>query len=235
VPSFRLGNLPNMLQISLNLSPKHRLDLKLVKKRGEVGEGIFPDISELRRARRGHKFSRFFRHIFEHKNIKKILGSNLALVVLASSTLTGSTSAQDTLEPESTVISNQEVHITTQRSVAYPVDPAIVNQGYHFAHPGVDFEGVTGDPVNPILAGVVERIDHSKFALGNAVLVRHSGELSSIYAHLSKIDVEEGQAVTTYTKIGEVGTSGRAFGDHLHIEVYQNGHTINPFTVLPRN
>lgn len=223
-----------MSQMSLHLSPKFRLDLKLVRKRGvEVGEPIFPDIDKLRRARSGHKFSRFFRHIFEHKNIKKILGSNLALVVLATSTLTGTADAY-TAQDEPTVITTEDVNVDTQRSVEYPVHPVIVNQGYHLGHPGVDFEGVTGDPVNPILAGVIEKVAHSNYALGNAVLIRHNGELSSVYAHLSKITVEEGQSVTTDTIIGEVGATGHASGDHLHFEVHQGNFPINPFSILPR-
>jgi murein DD-endopeptidase MepM/ murein hydrolase activator NlpD len=81
--------------------------------------------------------------------------------------------------------------------------------------------------------GVVAEIQHSRFAYGNAVIINHDGNLTSLYAHLSKIDVKEGQSITTLTKIGEMGATGHAFGDHLHLEIRKNGLPINPFSILP--
>ena len=63
-------------------------------------------------------------------------------------------------------------------------------------------------------------------------MIDHGNKLSSLYAHLSKIEVEEGQEVTMDTEIGRMGATGRAFGDHLHLEVYDHGKAVNPLTIL---
>ena len=51
---------------------------------------------------------------------------------------------------------------------------------------------------------------------------------------IAKIEVEDGQEVSMDTEIGKMGATGRAFGDHLHLEVYDHGKAINPLTVLTR-
>ncbi len=221
-------------KISLDLSPRLRLDLHLVRRRGVADEPLLPSLEELRQVRSGHKVSRFFRHLFEHSRIKKILGSNLALAILVTSTLGVSTTQAQEIEPEQTVIAVTENPVKTESGTVYPVEKVIITQGYHFFHPAIDFDGLTGDPINPIMAGVVEKIEYSRFGLGTAIYVNHGNSLISVYAHLSKVDVQVGDKVTTTTKIGEMGATGRAFGDHLHLEVHQDGHPINPLSILPR-
>ena len=53
------------------------------------------------------------------------------------------------------------------------------------------------------------------------------------YAHLSKRRVNEGTNVTTGTRIGDVGSTGRSTGPHLHYEVFRNNRVLNPMQVLP--
>jgi murein DD-endopeptidase MepM/ murein hydrolase activator NlpD len=84
------------------------------------------------------------------------------------------------------------------------------------------------------MAGFVEEISYSRLAYGNAVIVNHGNKITSLYAHLSKIEVEKGQEVNIETKLGEMGATGRAWGDHLHLEIRDHGYPINPFSVLPR-
>lgn len=69
---------------------------------------------------------------------------------------------------------------------------------------------------------------------GNYVLIRHSNGMKSRYAHLSKVLVKKGQRVTKNTKIGIMGDSGKAYGKHLHFEVYKNGERINPYDYLTK-
>lgn len=226
-----------MRKLSINLPPRHRLDIQLIKAREGVlvGEPMLPSLTKLRQVRRGNKISRFFRHIFEHKKVKRILASNLALAVFASSLLPSSNSLNinDLNSVDEIVIQNNQVRIATKRSSAYPVENVIISQGYHFFHRAIDFDGITGDTINPIMDGVVEEIVYSRFGLGNTVIINHNNNLKSVYAHLSKIEVKKGDQVTTFTKIGEMGSTGRAFGDHLHLEVFEAGRPINPLSILP--
>ena len=222
-----------MIRLSINLPTKHRLHLKLVQRRGPLlEEPLLPDMGKVLRVRAGSKVSRFFRHIFEHKRIKKILGTNIALIVVLSSFVPARTASD--IEPEQTVISEEATPLVTQSGIQYPVEKIKITQGYKFYHPGIDLDGITGDLIQPIMAGVVENISYSRFAYGNAVIVNHGNKITSLYAHLSKIEVEKGQEVTIETKLGEMGATGQAWGDHLHLEIRDHNYPINPFSVLPR-
>ena len=224
-----------MKRITIHL-PKYRLEARLVKRRGEADESIFPKLSELGSLRAGNRVSRFFRHVFEHKRIKHFLGRNLALTVVAATLLpTHSTGALSALSSETVeVIAAAETPMKTVVGIRYPVDEIKITQGYTFYHPALDLDGITGDPIYPILAGKVVSVDHSRFAYGNSVIVSHGGTLESLYAHLSKVEVEKGQEVDTGTKLGEMGATGHAFGDHLHLEIREDARAINPYSVLPR-
>lgn len=222
-----------MIRLSINLPTKHRLHLKLVQRRGPLlEEPLLPDMGKVLRVRAGSKFSRFFRHIFEHKRIKKILGANIALIIALSSFVP--VRATSDIEPEQTIISEGTIPLITQSGIQYPVENVQISQGYRFYHPGIDLDGITGDVIQPVMTGVVENISYSRFAYGNAVIVNHGNKITSLYAHLSKIEVEEGQEITIKTKLGEMGATGQSWGDHLHLEIRDHNYPINPFSVLPR-
>jgi len=221
-----------MKKITIHM-PKYRLDLRIIKRREKtMAEPLLPSISDIKKTKSGNKISRFFRHIFEHKKIQRIFGANIALMVLATSFM-----PQDTLgteqEIETPVISETAISLNTERGVQYPVGDIRITQGYKVFHPGIDLDGITGDPIKPIKAGFVEAISRSKYAYGNAIIINHGNQLTSLYAHLSKIEVTEGQEVTINTEIGEMGATGRSFGDHLHLEIRDHGVAINPTSVLP--
>jgi len=218
-----------MIKLSLNL-PTHRLIISFKRRGGNIPESIFPSLKNLKRVKTGSKFSRFFTHIFERINIKKVLGVNFTFMILAGSLLSFNPLGNSVPDQ---IVNETPVPLSTERSVQYPTDPVRITQGYSFFHPGLDLDGITGDTIKPIKAGVVEAISRSKFAYGNAIIIDHGNGLTSLYAHLSKILVTEGEEVTTLTKIGEMGATGHAFGDHLHLEVRDNGRPINPLSILP--
>ena len=215
--------------------PKYRLDVRIIKRRTRtIEKPLLPSISDIKRTKSGNKVSRFFRHIFEHKKIQRIFGTNIALMVIATSFIPSNTlGSEQQIEEEINVISETAVALNTEKGVQYPVENVKITQGYKIFHPGIDLDGITGDPIKPIKAGFVEAISRSKYAYGTAVIINHGNQLTSLYAHLSKILVTEGQEVTINTIIGEMGATGRAYGDHLHLEIRDNGVPINPTSVLP--
>ena len=180
----------------------------------------------------GSKISRLFRHVFEHKNIKKILGANMAIMMIATSFAPTQASG---IEYESTIVKEEVTPLSTKITTRYPVEKVKLNQGYHFFHPGLDLDGIVGDSIYPIKDGYVEAVEYSRFAYGNAVIVRHPEGYTSLYAHLSKIDVKKGDRLTTKDVIGEMGSTGRSTGAHLHLEIRKNGFPVYPYGVLPRN
>jgi len=101
-------------------------------------------------------------------------------------------------------------------------------------HPGVDFKGATGDPVHVTADGKVV-FTGRKSGYGNCIIVQHKNDFQTLYGHLSRINVEDGQQVKTGEVIGKVGSTGRTTGPHLHYEVRKNGKPINPVKFLTLN
>ena len=221
-----------MLSVSFNL-PMYRLGIQIVKRRGPGVLGpILSDLEDIKNIKKGHKVSRLFRHIVENIKIKKILGANLALALIATSLIPAKAFSES--DQQDNIVVENTIKLTTEKLVQYPLKKVRITQGYKAFHPGIDFDGVTGDDVYPIKPGRVEVISRSRYAYGNAIIVNHGQNTTSLYAHLSKIFVSEGQEVSFNTVLGEVGATGRAFGDHLHLEVRLSGHPVSPYTLLPR-
>jgi murein DD-endopeptidase MepM/ murein hydrolase activator NlpD len=222
-----------MIRLSLNLPPGYRLDLNLVKKRkNPKNDSLLTNLGKIRRVKKGSKISRIFRHIFESKKLTRIFGVNLAVFVIASSFIPKKSISFENSDKE---IVSAPLVLKTNTGVRYPVDDIKTTQGFKFYHPGIDFDGLTGDPVYPIIDGKVEAIQYSRIAYGNAILINHGNNITSLYAHLSKIFVNKDQEVNTDSVIGEIGATGHASGDHLHFEIRDDGTPINPLTILQKN
>jgi len=205
----------NLPQYRLYFSLRPRRTLKIVKPLDKNGVTLY------------------LRHLFGHKNLRRILGTNLALMFLATSFLPLRVNAANQ-EPDQMIIAPTETPLTTERVIQYPIYPVTVNQGYRLFHPALDLDGFLGQDIKPIKNGRVEAISHSKYTYGNAIIIDHDNNLSSLYAHLSTIKVTEGQEVNTNTVIGEVGSTGHSTGPHLHLEIRDHGQPINPYLILPR-
>ena len=102
------------------------------------------------------------------------------------------------------------------------------------AHLGVDYAAPTGTPVRSVGDGVVEFAGRQN-GFGNVVKIRHQGQTSTVYAHLSKILVRVGQSVAQGQNVGQVGTTGMSTGPHLHFEYRVNGQYRDPQAVARRN
>lgn len=196
---------------------------------------ILSNLNIIRGFRAGNKISRFLRHILEKTNIKALVGGNLALFVMISGIAGPGAGVLAQTEPELTaIIAMAPDPVLTEVAIQYPTKPVILNQGFNILHWGIDLDGVTGDAIRPIMKGRVARVEYSRFAYGNSILIEHEGGLESFYAHLSQINAREGDLVETRDVIGKMGSTGRSTGDHLHLEVYKNGRPINPLSILPR-
>ena len=95
------------------------------------------------------------------------------------------------------------------------------------AHNGVDYSAPQGTPVLSVGDGVVELAGRQS-GYGNLVQLQHSNGKSTVYAHLSRIEVRAGQRVEQGQRIGAVGATGWATGPHLHFEFRINGQFQDP-------
>ena len=94
-------------------------------------------------------------------------------------------------------------------------------------HAGVDYGAPMGTPVRVVSDGVVEFAGWQN-GYGNVVSVKHADDRSTLYAHLSRIDVRKGQAVSQGMHVGAVGMTGWATGPHLHFEFKVGGMQRDP-------
>lgn len=94
-------------------------------------------------------------------------------------------------------------------------------------HNGIDIEGNRGDPVFSSAEGTVVIQGWDK-AYGNHIVVEHTKDVSTIYMHLHKILTNRGDTVMKGQQIGQVGSTGRSTGPHLHYEVHKNGTAVDP-------
>lgn len=114
----------------------------------------------------------------------------------------------------------------------YRSDP--FNSAHAEFHPGIDFKGNKGDEARCTADGKVVFAGRSG-GYGNCVRIAHANNFETLYGHLSHIIVHVGQNVTSGQKIGEIGSTGRSTGPHLHYEVRKNGKAINPVNFLNVN
>jgi len=94
----------------------------------------------------------------------------------------------------------------------------------------VDYAAPTGTPVRSVGDGVVEFAGVQN-GYGNVVQVRHSNDRSTLYAHLSRIDVRSGQRIEQGARLGAVGSTGWSTGPHLHFEFRVNGAHQDPLRI----
>ncbi len=97
-------------------------------------------------------------------------------------------------------------------------------------HQGVDISATTGTPIYASMEGTVVA---SSFAgeYGNHIKIQN-GEILTVYAHCSELEVKVGDYITQRQEIGKVGATGKVTGAHLHFEIRRNGRYVNPELIL---
>lgn len=98
-------------------------------------------------------------------------------------------------------------------------------------HYGLDVANETGTPIRAAAGGVVIAAGW-RGTYGKAIIIQHDQVYRTLYAHNSRILVEEGQWVARGQVIAEMGSTGRSTGPHLHFEVHQNQKALDPLRFL---
>ncbi len=107
----------------------------------------------------------------------------------------------------------------------------VFNDKSQTRHRGLDIDGPSGSPVEAIAAGRVVMVA-DRYYSGGTVVIDHGLRLFSLYIHLSKKRVREGQYVRRGQLIGEVGRTGRVTGPHLHLGTKVEGVSFDPVSLL---
>jgi murein DD-endopeptidase MepM/ murein hydrolase activator NlpD len=108
------------------------------------------------------------------------------------------------------------------------VDPFL---GRAAMHSGVDFRGDVGTPIRATAGGTVVTAGWTG-GYGNMVEIEHANGITTRYAHMSAINVAEGQTIEAGAIVGKLGSTGRSTGPHLHYEVRIDGDAVDPARFL---
>jgi murein DD-endopeptidase MepM/ murein hydrolase activator NlpD len=112
-----------------------------------------------------------------------------------------------------------------------PLDPSCPSR---HTHTGLDIGAASGTPIGAADAGIVTLVNFGYGGgYGNYVVITHGNGYSTLYAHLSAINVSVNQAVQRGQTIGAEGSTGNSTGPHLHFEIHLNGAYQNPLAYLP--
>jgi murein DD-endopeptidase MepM/ murein hydrolase activator NlpD len=107
----------------------------------------------------------------------------------------------------------------------------IINGQPKSPHTGVDLRAEEGTPVRASNNGRVALVDDLFFS-GKSVILDHGWGLYSMYFHLSETRVREGDRIYKGAELGQVGSTGRSTGPHLHWGIILNGARVDPFSLL---
>ena len=110
----------------------------------------------------------------------------------------------------------------------YRRHPVLGDTRFHW---GTDLIPLDGDDIRPPLAG---RVILSRYYndFGNTIILQHDRGVETLYGHLERMFVKEGERVTPQTRIGLVGSTGSTNGKHLHFEISLGGHSLDPQRVI---
>ena len=187
----------------------------------------------LPKTRVSNPVSKLLRPIFEAKKAKMAFGGFLSassLILALGVYPLAKYSPVSALEPSQL----SQIDLTTAQSgPAIPVPAHTgVSQGFWSEHPGIDITAPLGSGIYPIKPGKVVEVSISRFNYGRSVVVDHGDGLTSRYAHMGKIFVDEGDIVTSESELGEVGVTGHTTGPHLHLEIRRKSLAQNPLAYL---
>ena len=180
-----------------------------------------------------------------HSGQAAVLGA-VAVLAMAAAPLSPVTASADEpfAVPESppvTAVAAPAGPVTRMIVFAEPVQGYGVNSAFGMRrlpgqharrHEGVDIAAPTGTSVSVAAEGQVLRTGYDAGGYGRFIEVRHPNGMSTLYGHLSRIDVATGDAVTSGQRIGLVGSTGRSTGPHLHFEVRRGDRQVNPTKVM---
>lgn len=108
----------------------------------------------------------------------------------------------------------------------------IITQYFSGYHPADDIANNIGTPILAADSGRVVTVLYQNHDYGYHVIINHGNGYTTLYGHMSRIDVVEGQNISRGQQIGLMGSTGRSTGPHLHFEITFNGVRTNPLNLL---
>ena len=133
---------------------------------------------------------------------------------------------QETMQRTPSIWPTESKQVTSR--FGYRKDPFTYRTSLHS---GIDIAGTHGDSVYAAADGTVLKSGYDR-SKGHYIEINHGQGLRTVYMHLSKRSVKAGERVSKGDIIGQLGSTGRSTGPHLHYEVFKNGAVVNPVTYM---
>jgi murein DD-endopeptidase MepM/ murein hydrolase activator NlpD len=130
------------------------------------------------------------------------------------------------------IVTRPSVYLGGSGLLGWPV-PKIISQYFSWFHPAIDIAPPYGTPIYAAASGTIIEAKKVNYSFGWYCIEDIGNGYTVAYAHMSDQACYVGQYVTRGQYIGAVGTTGRATGPHLHLEVRHNGTAVDPLTLLP--
>lgn len=108
----------------------------------------------------------------------------------------------------------------------------MISQGFSFYHKAVDISNRAAGPIMAADSGTIIASSWDSSGYGNRVVIDHGNGTHTLYAHLNVLQVAVGQRVNRGDVIGQMGSTGRSTGTHLHFEIRRDGVFVNPISAL---
>jgi murein DD-endopeptidase MepM/ murein hydrolase activator NlpD len=169
----------------------------------------------------------------------------IAVIILMHTGINIVSDALIDVEPETQTIqiknpADGTVVKEVSKEVVWPVQGVTTlefgkSSSYQQYHTGIDIansQHKVGDKVSPFMEGTVTYAGEIFWGYGKHVIIDHGDNITSLYAHLNRITVFEGQQVKITDSIGEMGSTGWSTGPHLHFEIRVYGIPVNPKVIL---
>ena len=107
-----------------------------------------------------------------------------------------------------------------------------ITQYFVWYHPAIDIANKSAPSILAADSGTVILVRYDKWAYGHHVIIDHGNGFTTLYSHMSSIYVNEGQTLSRGNAVGQMGSTGRSTGTHLHFEIRKNGVPQNPLAYL---
>lgn len=169
----------------------------------------------------------------------------IAVIILTRTGINIVSDALVSVEPETQVIliknpADGSVVAEITKPMAWPVQGVYTlefgqSSSYQVFHSGIDIanpQGKVGDPITPFMEGTITYAGEIFWGYGKHVMIDHGDNISSVYAHLDRVQVYKGQEVKIGDTIGTMGSTGWSTGPHLHFEIRVYGVPVNARSVL---
>jgi murein DD-endopeptidase MepM/ murein hydrolase activator NlpD len=188
-----------------------------IRKAGTGGSNKYISLDQLRD---GEKIKKLHQRLDNMDNQSKIQQNSYEKLIKMAKNKSQMLAAIPAIQP----VSNKNLRRIAS-GFGYRIDPIYRTRKMH---KGLDFSAPTGTKIYATGDGVIKKVKRARWGYGTHVVIDHGYGYSTLYGHMSRAIVRQGQRVKRGQQIGLVGSTGKSTGPHLHYEVAKNGVQVNP-------